>query len=130
MARWHCARCLVVDEDPLIRWSLVRYLERRCGEALSVGSGEVALALLREWPVDVLIAAAGSSGEDERERLAGYRRLPAPPRIVLLTTGESRLSPAELAERGVVGTIEKPLVFDRLDPLLAGGFPAPGQAAA
>ncbi len=130
MAARHCARCLVVDEDPLIRWSLVRYLERRCREARSVGSGEVAVALLREWPVDVLIAEADPPAERQGEMFARCQRLQPRPRIVLLTTSDTQPLPAELAQLGVVGMIEKPLVFDRLDQMLGGGFPAPGQAAA
>jgi len=130
MASALCARCLVVDEDPLVRWSLVRYLESRCREARSVGSGEVALALLREWPADFLIAEAASSEDQQRDSLARYQRLQVRPRIILLTTGETQPLPAELAQFGVVGMIEKPLVFDRLDQLLAGRVRVPGEAAA
>lgn len=41
------ATCLVVDDEPLIRWSLARFLEARGFRARSVGSEGLALALLR-----------------------------------------------------------------------------------
>lgn len=130
MPSGHCARCLVVDGDPLVRWSLVRYLERHCREARSAGSGELALALLREWPVDFLIAEAGPSEEEQRERLARYQRLRVRPRIILLTTSDTQPLPADPAQSGVVGMIHKPLMFDRLEPLLATGSRTSGEAAA
>lgn len=123
-------RCLVVDDDPLLRWSLVRFLEARGLEARSVESGKLALALLQEWPVDFLITDACLSGMDELElvkRCQGLRRRPG---IILLTEGEAPPPPRDLDEFGVLGVIEKPLILDSLARLLAGIQKKAGSAAA
>ena len=123
-----CARCLVLDKDPWVRWSLVRFLDRHCREARSVASGELALALLREWPVDLLIADVRSTG-GERGFVDHCQSLSPRPRIILLTATESRPLPADLEQLGVVGMIEKPFVIPRLAQVLADLFSKPGAAA-
>jgi len=124
----HCARCLVLDKDPWVRWSLVRFLDTHCQEARSVASGDLALALLREWPVDLLIADV-RFGRGEWEFVDQCQSLRPRPRIILLTAAESRPLPADLERLGVVGMIEKPFVIPRLDQVLAGLFSKPGAAA-
>jgi len=123
-----CARCLVLDKDPWVRWSLVRFLDRHCREARSVASGELALALLREWPVDLLIADVRSGG-GEWGFVDHCQSLSPRPRIILLTAAESRPLPADLEQLGVVGMIEKPFVIPRLAQVLADLFSKPGAAA-
>ena len=113
-----CARCLVLDKDPWVRWSLVRFLDRHCQEARSLASGELALALLREWPVDLLIADVRSGG-GEWGFVDHCQSLRPRPRIILLTAAESHPLPADLERLGVVGMIEKPFVIPRLAQMLA-----------
>ena len=125
-----CTRCLVVDEDPLVRWSLVRFLEAHCREARSVASGELALALLHEWPVDILIAEArlaGMTGAELVTRCQGLRHRPG---VILLAESEAPPFPIKLDQLAVIGVIEKPLVFDSLAQLLAGALQGPGSTAA
>ena len=130
MPAGRCGRCLVVDEDPLVRWSLVRFLEARCREARSVASGELALALLREWPVDILIADARLAGMTGAELLTRCQGLRPCPGIILLAGSGPPPFPINLDRLGVIGVIEKPLVFDSLAQLLAGALPGPGSTAA
>jgi len=120
-----CARCLVLDKDPWVRWSLVRFLDTHCQEARSVASGELALALLREWPVDLLIADLRSGG-GERGFVDHCQSLRPRPRIILLTSAESHPLPADLERLGVVGMIEKPFVIPRLAQMLANLPSKPG----
>jgi DNA-binding NtrC family response regulator len=109
----------VVDDDPLVRWCLVRFLETRCVEARSAGSQEVALALLQEWPVDLLIADTSQSGIEESALVKRCQSLRPRPQIVLLTAGSIQLRPTDPECLGIVGIIEKPLILDRLVPILA-----------
>lgn len=118
----------MLDKDPWVRWSLVRFLDTHCQEARSVASGDLALALLREWPVDLLIADV-RFGRGEWEFVDQCQSLRPRPRIILLTAAESRPLPADLERLGVVGMIEKPFVIPRLDQVLAGLFSKPGAAA-
>ena len=120
-----CARCLVLDKDPWVRWSLVRFLETHCQEARSVASGELALALLREWPVDLLIADLRSGG-GEWGFVDHCQSLRPRPQIILLAAAESRPLPADLGRLGVVGMIEKPFVIPRLAQMLASLLSKPG----
>lgn len=122
-----CARCLVLDKDPWVRWSLVRFLDTHCQDARSVASGKLALALLREWPVDLLIADVRSGG-GEREFVDHCQSLRPRPRIILLAAAESRPLPPEMGQLGVVGMIQKPFVIPSLARVLAGLFPEPGEA--
>ncbi len=113
-------RCLVVDDDPLVRWSIVRFLEARGLEACSVESGELAMALLQEWPVDILITATRLSGMEGLELISRCQGFPCRPAIILLSEGEAPPSPRDLGRLGVLGVIEKPLILDSLARLLAG----------
>lgn len=125
-----CVRCLVVDDDPLIRWSIVRFLEKRCLEARSAASGELALALLQEWPVDYLITEVRLPGMDGLQlvnRFPGARR---PRGIILLTGNEASVLSADLDKLGVIGVIEKPLILDPLAQLLSRFLEHPTGAAA
>lgn len=123
-------RCLVVDDDPLLRWSLVRFLEARGLEARSVESGKLALALLQEWPVELLITAAHLSGMDELELVKRCQGLHPRPGIVILTEGDGPSLPRDFDELGVLGVIEKPLILDSLAHLLASILKKAGGAAA
>ena len=125
-----CTRCLVVDEDPLVRWSLVRFLEAHCREARSVASGELALALLREWPVDILIADARLAWMTGEELVIRCQGLHPRPGVILLAGSKISPFPINLDHLGVIGVIEKPLVFDSLAQLLAGVPQGPGSTAA
>jgi CheY-like chemotaxis protein len=120
-----CGRCLVVDEDPLVRWSVVRFLETRCQEARSVASGELALALLREWPVDLVVADTSQSGMEESPLVRCCQRLQPRPRIVLLSASAGQRRGTDLESLGILGVIEKPFILDRLGSIL---FSATGQA--
>ena len=130
MAPERSARCLVVDDNPLVRWSVVRFLETCCLEARSVESGELALALMREWPVDLLITDASLPGMEQGAFVRRCQGLCPRPRIILLTAGEGQLPPADLEGLGVIGMIEKPLVTDRLGQLLAGLLQRADETAA
>ena len=119
MAPVHSATCLVVDDEPLIRWSLVRFLEARGLEARSVASGELALALLREWPVDLLITDVRLPGMDGLELAKRCQDLRAHQLVILVTGSGSPPLPPDLNPLGVLGVIEKPFILDSLAHLLA-----------
>ncbi len=120
MAPERCPRCLVVDDDPLVRWTVVRFLQTRCLDARSIKSGELAIVLLNEWPVDFLIADSHLPGMDGVELAKRCQNMNCRPAIILLTGGQPPLPPRELDRLGVIGVIEKPLILDPLARLLAG----------
>ena len=115
-----CARCLVVDADPLVRWTVVHSLQTRCLDVRSIESGELAIVVLREWPVDFLIAESHLPGMDGVELAKRCQNLNCRPSTILLTDGQPPLPPRELHGLGVIGVIEKPFILDPLARLLAG----------
>lgn len=125
-----CERCLVVDEDFLVRWSVVRFLETRCREARSAGSGELALALLREWPVDFLITDVRLPGMDGLELASRCRGLRHRPGIILTRESKTPPLPIDLGPLGILGVIEKPFILESLARLLTDILQHPGRAGA
>ena len=118
-ARGRHATCLVVEDEPLTRWSLVRFLESRGLEAHAVDSAELALALLQEWPADVLISDVRLPGMDGLELVNRCQNLRRRPRIILVTGSDGPPLPAGLDRLGVLGVVDKPFNFDFLARLLA-----------
>jgi len=110
--------------------ALVRFLEARGLEARSVASAELALALLHEWPVDILIADARLAGMTGAELVTRCQGLRPRPGVILLAGSEAPPSPIKRDRLAVIGVIEKPLVFDSLAQLLAGALQGPGGTAA
>ncbi len=121
---------LVVDDEPLIRWSLVRVLEARGLEARSVASAELALALLQEWPVDYLISDIHLPGMDGLELVHRCQRLRRRPGIILVIGSVAPPLPSDLDRLGVLGVIEKPFILDSLAPILDSVLQQPGRAGA
>jgi signal transduction histidine kinase/purine-cytosine permease-like protein/ActR/RegA family two-component response regulator len=78
-------RVLVVDNEEVDRTLLARRLEAVGFDVLQAGSGEAALALLREMPADAILMDLAMPGIDGWETLRTIRRLqlsPAPAAIV------------------------------------------------
>lgn len=127
MASRQCARCLVVDEDPFLRWSLVRFLEPHCLEARSLGSWDLGFALLRDWPADLLILDARLSTITGAGWVERCRDLRPRPGIILLTSGGATPLPMELERLGVIAVLEKPFVLDSLARLFTSIPENPGR---
>jgi CheY-like chemotaxis protein len=68
-------RVLVVDNEEIDRTLLARRLESLGFEVLQAGSGEAALALLREMPADAILMDLAMPGIDGWETLRSIRRL-------------------------------------------------------
>jgi len=124
-----CDRCLVVDEDSLTRGALVHFLEMRCRDARSVGTGELALALLQEWPVDLLITDIRLPGMDGLELATRCQNLRHRPGIILMIAKEAPPLGPRVKPLGVIGVIEKPLNLDSLATLMTGVQPHRGRAS-
>jgi two-component system response regulator AtoC len=78
-------RVLVIDDEPLVRWSLVAGLRHAGFDAVSAGTPEDALGLAGEAPVPMIVLLdIGLWGIDVRELLAGIRRRAPDCRVFLL----------------------------------------------
>ena len=98
-------RVLIVDEEPLIRWSLVSALYGAGFDARAAASGAEALAFARTDPPDVLLIDTTLYDMDPATVIHGVRAAASDCRVLALTTGHPR--PGSRLPRRVV-TIRKP----------------------
>jgi DNA-binding response OmpR family regulator len=111
-------RLLVVDDDPGIRSLLAEYLGPREFEVLTVGTGEQALAQLREAVPDVVILDLDLPESPGIEVLAGLKAAePALP--VLILTGRGDIQTAiRSTELGAFAYLTKPADLGELEVVL------------
>ena len=78
-------RVLVIDDEPLVRWSLVAGLRHAGFDAVSAGTAEDTRTLAEETPApDVVLLDVGLWGADPRELLASIRHSAPGCRVLLL----------------------------------------------
>jgi CheY-like chemotaxis protein len=103
-------RLLVVDDEADIRLLTRLILESAGYEVLEAASGEAALALLREEPVDLVILDIRMSGMDGWEVISALGNQSGTPPVRILAFSahvEERVLSSAL-ERGCVGALVKP----------------------
>src|SRR5688572_27955858 len=61
VASTHCS-VLVVESDPDLQWRLARMLTVQGHRVVGTSTGDGALALMAEWPVDVVLVDEGAPG--------------------------------------------------------------------
>ena len=123
------ASVLVVEDDPDLQWRLTRMLTLKGHRVVGTSSGEGALALLAEWPVDLVLVDEDLPGMSGVEVVARVRvDHPAIP-VVMMTGSDG--PEAQLAARlaGAVALLAKPFQLDALFELVAPFFePLPDPA--
>jgi DNA-binding response OmpR family regulator len=100
-------RILVVDDDlPIL--TLMRNLLREFGfEAVVAGTGQQALAAAREQTPDLVLLDIHMPGMSGSEVIEALRRDHAEQVPILILSGEP-MAPAEVAQLGANGAIQKP----------------------
>jgi DNA-binding NtrC family response regulator len=111
---------LVVDDEPLVRWSIGETLRLHGCRITEAGDGQTALASLR-WstaPPDAVILDLKLPDSDDLTLLMGVRRL-APSAAVILMTAFATPEIVEEAKRlGAFTVLDKPFELDQLDELV------------
>jgi DNA-binding response OmpR family regulator len=109
---------LLVEDDPDTQWRLARMLAVHGARVVGTSSGEAALAVIEQWPADIVLIDQSLPGMDGLEVARQIRRkFPSMP-VVLMSTEESsdlRIA-AKLA--GAVETLIKPFRFEALSHLM------------
>lgn len=119
-------RILVVDDEPMLRASLRRLLERAGYQVTTAGSGAEALAALAQAPVEMVISDLNMPGQSGLELLAEVkRRWPDTLRLVLTAAVDPALMQA-IGNCDVHRCICKPWDNEDLTKLLAQLFAAFG----
>src|SRR5579871_3906732 len=101
-------RVLIIDDHALFRESVARLLQeehdlnvRHCG---SVREG---LAMIAEWPAEVILLDFDLGDEKGSSLLAKLRDTGFAGKILLLTAGVNELEAADLIRRGIAGIVQK-----------------------
>ena len=103
-------RVLLVDDHPVVRRGVRATIEvdQTITVAGEAGSGEQALALLAELPIDVVLMdlqlGAGIDGAETTRRI---QRLARPPRVLVLTTYDTDADILPAIEAGATGYLLK-----------------------
>ena len=111
---------LIVDDDPVIRSLLVRLYERSDYTAVSVGSGEDALALLEQRNIDFVITDIKLPGMNGTELIANMKEnFPDVP--VMAITGYSDIDIAiDVLKYGACDFVIKPFDLASFPSLVLG----------
>ncbi|AGC46239.1 sensor histidine kinase/response rgulator [Myxococcus stipitatus DSM 14675] len=100
-------RLLVVDDETIIRMVFRDLMGKEC-EVIEAASGEEALDLLRESPVDLIVTDKNLPGLSGLELAQQARRLSASSRVILMTGYPSLVTTQQALELGVVDYLLKP----------------------
>src|SRR5881628_1416453 len=82
------ARVLVVDDEPIVREVVVRYLEREGHETVEAGDGDAARTLLERSDPDLVVLDVMLPGTDGLELCRWIRGRSELPVIMLTARGE------------------------------------------
>jgi Response regulators consisting of a CheY-like receiver domain and a winged-helix DNA-binding domain len=107
---------LIVDDEPAIRFFLSETLSQAVYEVTTAASGEQALALLQQQPIDLVLLDLKMEGIDGLQVMAEVERLPLPPVVIILTAHASLDSAIQAMRRGGHDYLIKPC---RTEELLA-----------
>lgn len=112
-------RVLIVDDDPLLRRSMLRLLERQGFDAEVVESGAAALLRVEQEPrVDVLVMDIAMPDLDGIQTLHQIREHHKTLPVLLYTGNADRVVSATLELDGFTGFCTKPVDPAKLDALL------------
>jgi DNA-binding NtrC family response regulator len=90
MAREIPNRVLVVDDEPLIRWSLCTALAAAGFDAVGAEDAPAALRLAAEWPPPRVALIDWGPAKDTPRLVTEVRRIHPTCRFVLMTTADRR----------------------------------------
>lgn len=100
-------RVVVVDDDEPIRMLVANVLQDAGYEVRLAGDGEAALALIAEWPPDLVTLDLVMPGLDGWGVIERLRKLPNPPPVVVVS-GRTDDVPPGVLDRCVAGSVTKP----------------------
>ena len=105
---------LLVDDEAEFVETLVKRLRKRKVNTAAVGSGEEALEILKEMPVDVVVLDVKMPGMDGIETLRKIKKI-NPLIEVIMLTGHANMEVAiEGMELGAFDYLMKPMDIDEL----------------
>ena len=107
-------RCLVVDDEAMLRRVLVRVLTAAGYEAVEAGSGIEALDRLGRTPIDLVISDIHMPGMDGMQLLAQVRALWPDIGVVMITAVSDVQTAVACLNQGALDYISKPFQVDEV----------------
>jgi len=108
------ARLLIVDDERLIRWSLEQTLAKAGYEVASAGTGEAALAAVREDPPDLVLLDLKLPDTDGLQVLRQARQLAPHVQVLIMTAYADVGTAVEAMKLGAYDYLPKPIDFESL----------------
>ena len=113
-------RILVVDDEPLMRWSLVETLSDAGDEVVAVTDAQSAVQVATAAAVrfDVALLDFRLPDSDDLNLLSRLRRLTPATRIILMTAYGTPEMSQEALDLGAYCVLNKPFEMNALSPLV------------
>jgi DNA-binding response OmpR family regulator len=123
---------LIIEADPNVQWKLARMLAVQGNRVVGTTSGDGALALIAQWPVDIVLVDEDLPGMDGFEVARRIREIHPEIPVVLMTAAESPDLHVAARLAGAVACLTKPFRREVLAELIAslrpgGALPAPAE---
>lgn len=110
---------LVVESDPDLQWRIARELTVEGNRVVGTSTGEGALALLEQWPVDLVLVDENLPGIDGIELIRRLADTSADITLILLTDSDDPDLQVTARLAGATSCIRKPFRVDVLEAVLA-----------
>ena len=122
-------RVLIVEDEPLIRWSIAETLTLRGHTVLEAGDAESAVQTLtdEEEPVDVVLLDYRLPDSSDLGLLAEIRRLVPRSAVVLMTAFGTPEVTSGALDLGAYGVLNKPFDMSAIEPLILQARAATGS---
>ena len=108
------AQILVVDDEPLIRETLVEYLTQEGYPVCACPTGEEALAMATQMPVDVALCDMQLPGMDGIELLEKLLKINPRTFVLLITAYATVENAVDAFQRGAHDYLMKPIILDEV----------------
>ncbi len=108
---------LIVEDDPDLQWRLARMLTVQGNRVVGTSSGDGALALIAEWPVDLVLVDEDLPGMDGLEVARHIQRTHPDVPVILMAVQETQEVQVAARLAGVVACLTKPFRVEVLAEL-------------
>ena len=105
-------KILIVDDEYLIRWALAQALSEAGYEVSAAEDGWKAFEMAQKECFDFVVTDLFMPGLDGWKLLEKLCRLPAPPRVIVMTAHGEEDYPKTVKERGGWAYVEKSCLID------------------
>jgi DNA-binding NtrC family response regulator len=109
---------LLVEDDPDTQWRLARLLTVHGARVVGTSSGEAALAVIEQWPADLVLVDQTLPGMDGLEVARTIRARHPGMKVVLMSSEESADLRLAAKVAGAIETLIKPFRVEAIAELL------------